>query len=166
MVGWLNGGSMDFDTAFERLLGNEGGYTNNPADPGGETNWGIAKRSYPNVDIAKLTKDQAKEIYLRDFWNPIGDAHPSIKFQVFDFAVNSGISTAIRKLQSAIGVADDGHWGPMSAAKLASMDINDVLMLFVAKRLRFWTSLSTWPTFGKGWANRAATDLEYAAGDN
>ncbi len=157
---------MNFDQAFTRLLGNEGGYCNVPGDPGGETNWGISKRSYPNVDIANLTQDAAKAIYLRDFWNPIGDAHPAIKFQVFDFAVNSGIQTAIRKLQSAIGVADDGHWGPGSAAKLASMDVNDVLMRFVAQRLRFWSSLSTWPTFGKGWAARAAKQLEYATEDN
>ena len=157
---------MDFDTAFTRLLGNEGGYSNDPNDPGGETNWGISKRSYPNVDIKNLTQAGAKEIYLRDFWNPLGDAHPAVKFQSFDFAVNSGIQTAIRKLQAAIGVADDGHWGPLSAAKLASMDLNDVLMRFIAQRLRFWASLSKWPTYGKGWAIRAATDLEYAAEDN
>lgn len=157
---------MNFDTAFDRLMGHEGGYSNLAADPGGETNWGIAKRSYPNVDISNLTKEGAKAIYLRDFWQPLGDAPDAIKFQVFDFAVNSGIQTAIRKLQAAIGVADDGHWGPVSAARLASMDVNDVLMRFVAQRLRFWTGLSTWPTFGKGWANRAAKDLEYAAEDN
>jgi len=157
---------MNFDDAFARLLGNEGGYCNVAGDPGGETNWGISKRSYPHEDIANLTKDQAKAIYLRDFWDVVGNADPAIKFQVFDFAVNSGPQTAIRKLQAAIGVADDGHWGPMSAAKLASMDKNDVLMCFVAQRLRFWTALSTWDDFGKGWANRAAADLEYAAGDN
>ncbi len=157
---------MDFDTAFDRLIGNEGGYVNNPNDPGGETNWGIAKRSYPNIDIANLTKEQAKAIYLRDFWTPLGDAHPAIKFQAFDFAVNSGIQTAIRKLQAAIGVADDGHWGPVSAAKLASMDVSDVIMRYVAQRLRFWASLSTWSEFGKGWAMRAAKQLEYGSEDN
>ncbi|TXH90360.1 MAG: hypothetical protein E6Q78_05315 [Rhodoferax sp.] len=157
---------LSFDKAFDRLMGHEGGYTNNPADPGGETNWGIAKRSYPGVDIKNLTREQAKAIYLRDFWQPLGDAPAALKFQVFDFAVNSGIQTAIRKLQAAIGVADDGHWGPVSAARLASMDVNDVLMRFVAQRLRFWTALSSWPSFGKGWANRAAKQLEYASEDN
>lgn len=157
---------MNFDQAFTRLLGNEGGYTNNHKDPGGETNWGISKRSYPDVDIANLTQEGAKEIYLRDFWSPIGDAHPAIKFQVFDFAVNSGIQTAIRKLQAAIGVADDGHWGPVSAAKLAAMDPNDVLMRFMAQRLRFWVKCTAWPSMGGGWANRAAKQLEYAAEDN
>lgn len=157
---------MDFNTAFGRLLGNEGGYVDDPKDPGGETNWGISKRSYPEVDIKNLTQDGAKAIYLRDFWDPLGDAPAAVKFQAFDFAVNSGIQTAIRKLQAAISVADDGHWGPQSAAKLASMDLNDVLMRYVAQRLRFWASLSTWPTYGKGWAIRAARDLEYASEDN
>lgn len=156
----------DFDTAFDRLLGNEGGYVNDPSDPGGETNWGISKRSYPNVDIAGLTRQGAKEIYLRDFWNPLMAAPEAVLFQAFDFAVNSGVQTAIRKLQAAIGVADDGHWGPISAAALAKMELNDVLMRYVAQRLRFWAAMSTWPRFGKGWAVRAATDLEYAAEDN
>jgi lysozyme family protein len=157
---------IDFDTAFNRLLGNEGGYTNNPADPGGETSFGISKRSYPQVDIKALTQDQAKAIYHRDFWAPLGDAPNAVKFQAFDFAVNSGIQTAIRKLQAAIGVADDGHWGPLSAAKLAAMDVNDVLLRFMAQRLRFWVKCSAWPSMGGGWVNRAAKQLEYAAEDN
>lgn len=157
---------MDFDTAFDRLMGSEGGYCNVPGDPGGETNWGISKRSYPHVDIARLTRPEAKVIYRKDFWDPLGAADPAIKFQVFDFAVNSGIQTAIRKLQAAIEVADDGHWGPKSAAKLAQCDRNDVLMRYMAQRLRFWASLSTFAQFGKGWINRAAKQLEHASEDN
>ncbi|MFZ2306849.1 MAG: glycosyl hydrolase 108 family protein [Rhodoferax sp.] len=157
---------IDFDTAFTRLLGHEGGYVNHPADPGGETNWGISKRSYPAVDIKNLTRDQAKAIYRRDFWDPLGDAPAAVKFQAFDFAVNSGIPTAIRKLQAAIGVADDGHWGPVSAAKLAAMDQNDVLLRFMAQRLRFWVKCSAWQVMGAGWVNRAANQLDYASEDN
>lgn len=157
---------MDFDSAFERLIGHEGGYVNDPRDPGGETKFGICKRSYPDIDIKNLTVAGAKAIYLRDFWNPLADAHPAIKFQVFDFAVNSSPATAIRKLQSAIGVADDGHWGPRSAASLKAMDLNDVLMLYAAERLDFLRKLSTWATFGSGWAGRVAKDLRYAAQDN
>ena len=65
-----------------------------------------------------MTVVDARNIYRRDFWSPLGVAHPAIKFQVFDFAVNSGIQTAIRKLQAAVRVADDGHWGPVSSAAL------------------------------------------------
>lgn len=157
---------MNFDTAFDRLISHEGGYVNHPNDPGGETKFGICKRSYPNVNIAALTVEDAKAIYKRDFWDVLGDdVDPAIKFQVFDFAVNSGVQTAIRKLQSAIGVADDGHWGPASAAKLKEIMVPDVIMLYVAERLDFWRKLTTWSTFGAGWAGRAASDLRYAAKD-
>lgn len=158
---------MDFDIAFDRLISHEGGYVNDPRDPGGETKFGISKRSYPSVNIAQLTREEAKEIYRRDFWDVLGEeAHPAIKFQVFDFAVNAGISTAIRKLQSAIGVADDGHWGPVSAAAVKRMAINDVLMLFAAERLDYLRKLSTWTVYGSGWAGRIANNLRYAAQDN
>lgn len=160
---------MNFSEAFDRLIGHEGGYSNRSAadDPGGETNWGISKRSYPNVDIKNLTRDGAKAIYLRDFWTPIDQGtHPAIMYQVFDFAVNAGINTAIRKLQSAIGVADDGHWGPVSAAKLASMDVNDVLMLFNAEQLDYRRKLSNWQANASGWTARVANNLRYAAKDN
>ena len=156
---------MDFDTAFSRLISSEGGYVNHPSDPGGETKFGISKRAYPDVEIATLTRDQAAALYLRDFWQPLGDAHPAVKFQVFDFAVNSGMQTAIRKLQAAIGVVDDGHWGPASAAALAALPPASVVALYVAERLDFWRKLSTWPTFGSGWTGRAAADLRYAAKD-
>ncbi|MBC7454001.1 MAG: hypothetical protein H7335_09885 [Massilia sp.] len=157
---------MNFDEAFTRLLKNEGGYTNNPADPGGETKWGISKRSYPNVDIKALTQAEAGDIYRRDFWSVLGeDVHPAIKFQAFDFGVNSGVQTAIRKLQAAIGVADDGHWGPVSASALAKLDVNVVLMCYMAQRLRFWANCGAWSTMGAGWVKRASEDLEYAAKD-
>ena len=157
---------MNFDTAFDRLIGHEGGYSNDPQDPGGETNWGISKRSYPNVDIKALTRDGAKAIYEADFWTPLADADSAIKFQVFDFAVNGGLSVAIRKLQAAIGVADDGHWGPQSMAALGKMEVNDVLLKFNAQRLRFYTALKNWPRFGAGWTNRVAGNLDYASEDN
>lgn len=158
---------ITFDTAFDRLIGHEGGYVNDPKDPGGETNWGISKRSYPHLNIKALTREDARAIYLRDFWNAVGDGvHPAVKFQVFDFAVNSGIGTAIRKLQAAVGAADDGQWGAVSDARARAMGTNDVLFRFIAERLDFWRKLSGWPRFGAGWVARAAANLRYAADDN
>jgi lysozyme family protein len=157
---------ISFNEAFTRLLGHEGGYVNNPADPGGETNWGISKRSYSNLDIKNLTRDQAMMIYYTDFWSPLGDADAAIKYQMFDFAVNSGINTALRKLQLVVGVADDGHWGPLSKAALATMSVNDTLLLLNAERLEFMTKLKNWPDASRGWARRIATNLRYAAKDN
>jgi lysozyme family protein len=159
---------MNFDQAFDRLISNEGGYVNNPADPGGETKFGISKRSYPTLDIANLTREDAKAIYLRDFWlaGSMDQYDGAIGFQVFDAAVNHGIQTAIRLLQRAVGVADDGHVGPVTVAAVKARSVGNVLKLFIAERLDFWRKLSTWPTFGKGWAGRAAEDLRYAAQDS
>lgn len=159
---------MSFDISFDRLIKNEGGYVNNPTDPGGETNWGICKRSYPGVDIKNLTRDQAKAIYLRDFWRrgQMDQYDEAIAFQVFDAAVNHGIETAIRLLQRAAGVADDGDIGPVTVAAIKRKSVTDMLMLFLAHRIKFWAKLSTWDTFGRGWAIRAADDLIYAAEDS
>jgi len=158
---------VDFDTAFDRLIGNEGGYTRGAGDPGGETNWGISKASYPDVDIHALTREGAKALYKRDFWDRIhADKLASgIAFQVFDFAVNSGIETAIRALQRALGVIDDGVWGPVTAQRELVTPDDQIVMRFVAERLDWWTSLSTWPSFGRGWARRAAADWRYGAED-
>lgn len=156
-----------FDQAFDRLFSNEGGYANDPKDPGGETNWGISKRSYPNVDIKALTRDGAKAIYLRDFWMPIeADGLPdAVAWQVLDFAVNSGIQTAIRYLQRAVGVADDGHWGPVSAAAAKLLTPCELILSLNAERLEFMTKLAGWPSAGRGWAWRIANNLRYGAKD-
>lgn len=159
---------MNFDQAFDRLIGHEGQYVDNQFDPGGETNWGISKRSYPNEDIKHLTRNAAKEIYKRDFWDRIHADRmpPSVSFQVFDFAVNSGIETAVRYLQCAVSVADDGHWGPVSQSALDLTSENDILMRLNAYRLMYMTSLLHWPKFGRGWARRVANNLLFAANDN
>lgn len=157
----------NFDTAINRLLTNEGGLVDNPNDPGGLTQWGISQRSYPTVNIRALTRDDAIAIYRRDFWVSInGDAlPPGIGFQALDFAVNSNIQTAIRKLQAAAGVADDGHWGPVTQAAVATLPASVLAMRFLAERLDFMRALSTWPSFGRGWAGRIAADLRYGATD-
>ena len=157
---------VDFDAAFDRLLGHEGGYVNDPHDPGGETHWGISKRSYPHVDIRNLTREGAKAIYLRDFWAPLGSIDGALKFQVFDAAVNHGIENALRMLQRAAGVADDGHFGPVSLGAVLGMSVTDVLMLFLAERLDFMRRLMKWPRYGSGWAGRIAGNLRYAAQDS
>lgn len=153
---------MNFDTAFERLIGHEGGYVNNPADPGGETKFGISKRAYPGVDIAKLTVEQAKAIYLRDYWSraQCDTLPPVVAFQLFDTAVNSGIGQAIRFLQRAVGVADDGVMGPLTMSAVRRLDAEALAARYNGQRLEFMTKLSTWDTFGRGWARRIAKNLQ------
>ena len=164
---WSKPMSTNFDLAFDRLIGNEGGYVNNPADPGGETNWGISKRSYPNLDIATLTRDDAKQIYLTDFWNKGGfEQLPfALGFQAFDIAVNSGITEAVKLLQQAAGVVVDGVMGPQTLAAIEAQSLPSMLMQLAAARLDFWRGLSTWGSFGSGWSGRAAANLRLAAKD-
>lgn len=152
---------MDFDNSFEKLIGNEGGYVLNPADPGGETKYGISKRSYPMEDIKNLTLERAKDIYRHDFWAPAGcDAVPEpIKFDLFDMAVNSGRFQAIKALQQAAGTKQDGLLGGATLMAIQSMSPDRILMRFNAARLLFMTSLYTWPTFGKGWTARIANNI-------
>jgi lysozyme family protein len=171
---------MTFDEAFDRLIGHEAGWSDDRRDPGnwtggrvgvGElkgTKFGIAANTYPDLDIKSLTLDQAKAIYYRDWWLKTGadEIDGAIVFQMWDFAVNAGMSTAKRALQRAVGVADDGHIGPRTIAAVKAMTVPDVLLRFNAQRIRHHTSLSTWPTYGKGWANRIAGNLDYAAIDS
>lgn len=152
---------MNFDQAFETLLGHEGGYVNDRADPGGETKFGISKRSYPGEDIAGMTIERAREIYRRDYWGPAGcDAMPdAAKLQVFDTAVNSGVTTAVRLLQRAAGADVDGRLGPQTLLAVQSMPAARFVARFNGARLSFMAELPTWPAFGRGWARRVASNL-------
>ena len=155
---------MNFDKAFERLIGHEGGYVNDPRDPGGETKFGISKRSYPAEDIKTLTLERAKAIYRRDFWGLAGcDAVPdAMKFDLFDMAVNSGPVTAIKTLQRSACVTPDGLLGPITLQALNSTQAPRLVARFNGHRLDFMTDLKTWSVFGKGWAKRVASNLKGA----
>lgn len=152
---------MNFDEAFERLRGHEGGYVFNKADPGGETKYGISKRQYPDLDIKNLTLDQAKAIYLRDYWVPChADTVPdSIRFDLFDMAVNSGVTASIRIVQRAAGATMDGVFGPATLQACQSMDGSRLVARFNGARLAFMAELTDWPSFGRGWARRIAANL-------
>jgi len=157
-----------FDLLVERVLSHEGGYVNDPRDPGQETRWGISKRGYPAVDIRNLTRAQAVDIYRRDFWQRVrGDELPrEVAFQALDAAVNHGIGNAVRWMQRAAGVADDGVIGPVTLAAVQRAQAADLVLRFNAERLRFYAKLTTFSTFGRGWVNRVAGNLEHAAADN
>lgn len=152
---------MDFDTAFERLIGHEGGYVFDRRDPGGETKYGISARSYPGEDIKGMTLERAKTIYARDFWGAAGcDAVPDgIKFDLFDMAVNSGVRASIKTLQQAVGEVQDGVLGPRTLLAINTMPAARLSARFNGARLDFMTRLPQWVAFGKGWARRIALNL-------
>lgn len=149
---------MDFDTAFERLIGHEGGLVDHPADPGGLTKYGISQRRYPGEDIRGMTLERARLLYRRDFWGQSGcDAVPDcIKFMMFDAGVNSSPATAIRLLQRTVGTTEDGILGPITLTAAGSMHPARLVSHLSAHYLLFLTDLPTWPAFGKGWTRRRA----------
>ena len=155
---------VNFDQAFEALIGHEGGYSNDSRDPGGETKYGISKRAFPGEDIPNLTLERAKEIYLKDYWGPAGcDTVPDgVKFDLFDMAVNSGVKAAIRTLQYAVKETPDGILGPKTLQAVQSMPAARLKARFNGERLHFMTTLPSWVNFGKGWARRIASNLRAA----
>lgn len=163
---------MDFESAFERLLGHEGVYGNDSRDrgnwTGGEvgkgtlkgTKYGISAASYPGEDIAGLTLDRARTLYRRDYWGPAGcDAvPPAVKFDLFDFAVNSGVRTAVKALQAAVGETVDGILGPRTLQAVQSMPADRLRLRFAAARLLHFTEAHSWPAYGRGWVRRVASN--------
>lgn len=162
----------NFDILFNRLMKHEGGYINHPSDPGGETMWGVTKRvaqahGYYGL-MRRLPKSLAKEITEKSYYKAVkGDQLDRlIAWQLTDAAYNHGNRQAVKFLQRAVGASADGLIGPRTLAAVAAMDKNDVVLLFNAERLEFFTNLRIWQTFGKGWARRIAKNLRYAAVDN
>ena len=158
-----------FESAVTEVLKAEGGYVNHPADPGGETNMGISKRSYPNVDIKNLTVEQAKDIYYRDFWQtgPYDKiAAAPLAEKVFNTAVNAGNSRAFKLLQHAVNkcggnVTVDGAVGPKTLVAVNSIDGQKLLAAYREAQADFYKGLvaadPSKSVFLKGWLNRAAS---------
>ena len=153
---------VTFDEIIEVVLHHEGGYVNDPQDPGGETNFGIAKRSHPDVDIKNLTKDGAKEIYYQDYWvkNRVPQMPEDLKHIYFDMCVNQGRGRAVKILQRAANAkgADlkvDGGLGPKTIGSLKNVELERVR----AYRIKYYADLVTRkPDLEKvyfGWFRRA-----------
>jgi lysozyme family protein len=154
---------MTFDTAVELILKHEGGYVNDPHDAGGETNYGISKRAYPDLNIKELTRDDAKQIYRRDYWDAIrADEMPEpVAVAVFDMAVNAGNRTAIRLLQRVVRVTDDGVIGPVTLAAVNSAKPDEIAVRYAAERIAYYAALKGWGRYGRGWTRRVIeTTLE------
>lgn len=156
---------MKFDEAFEKLIGHEGGYSNHPDDPGGETMHGVtakvARANGYTGAMRDLPLSLAKSIYRASYWDSVrADELPdAVRFDVFDASVNSGPGQAIRFLQRATGSTDDGRLGPLTMRAVKSMDPQLLDKRLSGYRLRFMAELKTWPSFGRGWAARIATNL-------
>jgi lysozyme family protein len=156
---------VKFKRAVERTLTFEGGYANDPADPGGETNFGISARAYPHLAIKALTRGAAEEIYYRDYWlknghGEIADAEVAAK--VFDLAVNMGPHRAHILLQEAVnrtGPAEklvvDGNPGAKTLRAVNNHpDANHLLAELKLGAVAYYLGLKK-PRFLAGWIRRA-----------
>lgn len=156
--------SPAFEKAVALILKHEGGYVNDPRDPGGETKYGISKRAYPNENIAALTVERAKELYHRDYWQAIrGDDLPApLAVVVFDMAVNAGTGAAIKLLQRTLGVPDDGVLGPVTLAKAKGATVDTAIRLS-RRRIEYYAALTGWKHYSASWTQRTLETLVVAA---
>lgn len=156
---------MQFEEAFGRVIAHEGGFVDHPDDPGGATRFGVTERVARENGYRGSMRDfplaEARRIYRAKYWDAVrADELPAaVRFDVFDAAINSGPAQAIRWLQRAIGVRDDGVVGPATIAAARTFNGSALAARFNGTRLEFMASLPTWSTFGRGWARRIATNL-------
>lgn len=159
---------MNFDQAFDLLITHEGGFTNRPFsdDPGGRTMYGVTERVAKEHGyvgrMEDLTLDFAKKVYRKSYWDACNcdQMQDSLRYPLFDAAVNSGVTQAIKWLQSSVGVKADGVIGPMTlhAVNMAAPQV--VRQQMLGKRLRFMTDLRNWSANARGWSRRIAAILE------
>jgi lysozyme family protein len=155
---------MGFQACLAVVLASEGGFVDDPADPGGATNLGITRATLSSwlgrpatiADVEALTPETAGDVYRARYWNPAhaGDCPPGVDLMVFDEAVNQGVGRAIASLQAAAGVAPDSAFGPATRAAVAAAAPAELIHAVAADRIRHYRSLPTFPRFGRGWLAR------------
>ncbi len=171
---------MDTDFAFSLMftLNQEGGFSDDPHDPGGATMDGITLAEFQAwyghdktvADLKAITGEQLGQIYMESYWVQVrgGDLPAGVDLSVFDMGVNAGPKRSIELLQAVLGVTADGVLGPISLAALASVTANGVTLSVLKKLAKaqgdFYRSLSTYKYFGKGWIARANARYNAAAG--
>lgn len=154
-----NFSNLTFDGIWGRVLKSEGGYANNPADPGGETNFGISKRSYPGENIAAITPQRAQEIFKRDFYDAVaGDSllkiNPGLAAHVSDMAFNAGPKTAIKLMYDAVQLPRQTQITPELLDRLNESE--NLIKDYSIARLTYYSGLKNAPQFMKGWTNRVS----------
>lgn len=172
-------GSSAFDACIPLILQAEGGYSDNPNDPGGPTNFGITLKTLEDWegktglsanDVKGLSLSTAREIYRTNYWNRMqcGSLPDGLDLEVFDFGVNAGPGQAVKTLQQIVGVTQDGSMGPITLAAVGTFKPDDLLDEYAKRRIAFYQSLPTAATFLKGWVNRVnqiqTAALKMAAG--
>jgi lysozyme family protein len=162
----------NWDFAFTKMIGHEGGFTDDVRDPGnklpdgrpGSTNLGVTQKAWEaylgrqvtHEEMKALTPVLVKPFYKHRYWDMIrGDDLPhGVDYVAFDTCVNSGPKRAAIILQEAVNANPDGSIGPMTLRAVQSQPSDVLVKDYCARRLAFMKSLPTWETYGKGWERR------------
>lgn len=169
-----------FNRALFHVLEMEGGWTDDPYDPGGPTNFGITLATYARdkgveltaanmaalkAELRSIASATVRRIYRDRYWQPAScpQLSPALGFFHFDAAVNQGVTGAARLLQEAVGAEIDGEIGPETLAKATARPIAQTLPLYAEARRRHYRSLATFWRFGKGWLSRVDRTLAAAS---
>lgn len=157
----------NFARALSLVLKSEGGWSDNPADPGGATMKGVTlanfrryvKADATKADLRAISDAQLATVYRRFYWDAVAGAElpDGVDYAVFDFAVNSGPGRAAKYLQVVLGVVQDGRIGPATLAAARAKPAGVVIDALCDARLAFLERLPTWPSFGRGWSARVAS---------
>jgi len=156
----------NFEKSLALILKHEGGYVDNPKDPGGATNLGCTKKVWEEWVGHEVTKEDIKALKVSDiaplykakYWDAVkGDFLPAgVDYAVFDLAINSGPGRAAKTLQQVLNITADGQIGPATLSTLEAANPRDVATRVCEARLAFLQGLPTYGTFGKGWSRRVA----------
>lgn len=160
---------MDFDKAFEHVVGVEGSYVNHPNDRGGPTKFGITKATLSNhrghpvtaTDVKNMSLDEAKAIYKKGYWDPLKldqIENGPLKYILFDQGVNFGPSVAAKRIQELVKVPVDGRIGAATIAAINKLDDKKLALDFVKKSQHHYVAIvlrnHSQLVFLKGWLNR------------
>lgn len=168
-----------FDDALAHVLEMEGGYSNDPHDPGGPTNFGIRLKVFARwagenltpqnrADLVRRLKvispETVRNIYFARYWQlaRCSDLPNGLALMHFDTAVNQGVSRAVRWLQTAVGTDVDGEIGPLTLKAVKRTPVDEALLTYAGLRSSHYRSLYHFWRFGRGWLNRVAKTLERA----
>jgi lysozyme family protein len=162
--------SSNFQECLDLVLKSEGGWVNNPADPGGETNLGVTKRVWEEYvghavqSLKKLTKDDVAPLYELKYWRPCYcEVLPrGLDFVVFSMGVNAGPGRGVKLLQQSIGCVPDGVIGPRTRELISASNSANLIAKFSETRREYYRSLKTFPIFGRGWLSRVDKEEQEA----
>lgn len=163
-----------FEHVLPRVLAHEGGFVNDPDDPGGPTNRGVTQRVYDGYrkrnglaprSVRGITAEEIHEIYRHQYWDAVrGDDLPlGLDYAVFDYAVNSGVKRAAQHLQEVLGVRIDGVIGEITVSAAHDREVISLIEAYVERRMKFLRQIRNgggWKKFGKGWTRRVQGELE------